>query len=150
VSALFARIHPKAQGEIRGLATSSDPRKKDAAAFIVALIELLKSCPAVRACMFDVVASIDIPSQNGKIERVDIKMIKQLKDIADDQRYHQDAIRRIRDLEHSAAADYRLFYAPRKLVTNGNFYLHVLGLFDRDNAYTQSTLTELTYRYRNP
>lgn len=92
--------------------------------------------------------TVTVSNAAGETQQVDIKLIKSLKDIADDQRYQTDAIRRIRDLTQKPADTYRVFYAQRP-TRKGCFIFQVLGVFHRDEAYSSTTLSELKKRYEN-
>ena len=112
------------------------------------LLDLLEKAPSIRDRILGHHESIIVKNKDGSIERVDIKIIQGLKDIADDPKYLTDAVRRIRDLEHNPVDSYRIFFAPRKS-NSAHFIIQILGVFLRDVAYTPETLKELTRRYES-
>jgi len=91
---------------------------------------------------------ISVKTEAGEWQLLDIKLIQELKDIADDGKYHTDAVRRIRDLTQKPADRYRVFFAPRKS-RSGIFIYQVLGFFHRDIAYEKAALAELKKRYES-
>lgn len=148
MSTLSVKLHPKASAELKALAESSDPTKQLAAAQLLTLMQLIKSHASIRDRLLGHHEDILIRSLDGKLSKIDIKIIKQLQSIAED-KYLTDAIRRIRDVSHRPADNYRVFYVYRKPLTNGTFTCLVLGIFDRNVAYTDQTLNELESRNRN-
>lgn len=123
------------------------PKERTAAAQILALVQLLRSSPTLRARLLSHFDEISVV-ENGQYINVDIKLIKELADIADD-RYQTDAVRRIRDLQNKPADEYRVFFAPRN-TKSPSFCCEVLGVFHRSVAYSQATLNELEQRYNKP
>jgi hypothetical protein len=91
---------------------------------------------------------VTVWKQHSGSQQVDIKLIKSLESIADDFRFHTDAVRRIRDLTNRPADAYRVFYAQRK-TRKGCFVFQVLGVVHRAAAYLPETLQELKKRYEN-
>lgn len=130
------------------MARSADPEEKRAAAQLLRLLELAQSNPGIRERLMTSWETVTVWNAAGDTQQVDIKLIKSLKDIADDSRYHTDAIRRLRDLTNKPADTYRVFYAQRTS-RNGCFVFQVLGVFHRDMAYLPTTLSELKKRYES-
>ncbi|MCB4350240.1 hypothetical protein LA345_41320 (plasmid) [Burkholderia vietnamiensis] len=130
------------------MARSADPEEQRAAAQLMQLLELARSNPGIRERLMGSWETVTVRSAAGETQQVDIKLIKCLKDIADDDRYHTDAIRRIRDLINKPADRYRVFFAQRKS-RNGCFVFQVLGVFHREVAYLPATLNELKKRYES-
>jgi hypothetical protein len=148
LSKLQFRFHPQATADVVALARSPLPEQRNAAAQLLILLELVRSHPGIRDRLLGSNESITVKTAEGAWQTVDIKLIHQLKDIAEDGRYHTDAVRRIRDVTDKPADDYRVFFALRK-PRNGAFVLQVLGFFHRSIAYSPATLTELKKRYES-
>jgi len=148
LSTLKYEIHPRAEEELIALATSGDPEKEFAAAQLIWLLDLVRSHTDIRDRLLTHYQTITVRIEEGEWQQLDIKLIQQLKDIAEDGRYHTDAVRRIRDLTQSPANEYRIFFAPRK-PWHGSFTFQVLGVFERTAAYTDETLAELKKRYES-
>ncbi len=148
MSTLDVLLHPMATAEIRALASSADRMEQKAAAQILQLLNLMRSAPGIRDRLLSQHQSIWV-TQAGSSHQIDIKLIQELKKIADDPRYHTDAVRRVRLLNEKPVDEYRVFFAPRP-TSHGAFQYQVLGVFHRRMAYSAQTLTELKRRYENP
>jgi len=142
------KLHPKASAELKALAESSDPQEQLAAAQLMTLMQLIRSHASIRDRLLAHHEDMWIGAADGNGFKVDIKIIKQLQSIADN-KYLIDAIRRIRDVTHKPADNYRVFYVYRDQLKNGTFACLILGVFDRKIAYTDETLNELKLRYGN-
>lgn len=145
---LKVRLHPCFHAEMLDLKASPRKNEQQAAAQILVLLDLMRSHPGVRERLLEHYQTIDFSSGNG-LERVDIKIIKALRDVADDSKYMTDAVRRIRRLSTHPADDYRVFYAPRN-PSGQAFECEILGVFHRSVAYSPDTLRELQRRYQEP
>lgn len=148
MSKLQLSFHPEATIQITALASSPKEDERKAAAQLLVLLDLVRSHSAIRERLLGHHESIVVKVEGGGWVSVDIKLIQQLKDIAEDDRYFTDAVRRIRDVSDKPADEYRVFFAPRK-PRNGAFVYQVLGFFHRSTAYTTATLTELKKRYES-
>jgi len=105
LSTLKYEIHPLAEGELIALATSGDPEKEFAAAQLIWLLDLVRSHTDIRDRLLTHYQTITVRTEEGEWQQLDIKLIQQLKDIAEDSRYHIDTVRRIRDLTQSPASE---------------------------------------------
>jgi hypothetical protein len=146
---LAVNLHPRAEGELKSLALSDNEAEQEAAAQLIALLDLMRSSVHIydRLCTHH--EEILVRDLAGKLITVNIKIIQSLKDCANDRRYHVDAMRRIRELHQPPGDDYRVFFAPRPS-RRGPIVCEVLGIFHRSEAYSAATLAELKRRYENP
>jgi hypothetical protein len=124
---------------------SGNAQEVKAAAQIVNLLSLVEANAGIRDRLLVTSEAISVV-QNGTYRQVDIKVIIELKNIADDSRFHTDAVRRIRELTYSPVDYYRIFFVQRPS-KGGAFIFQVLGIFERSVAYIPATLAELTRRY---
>ena len=148
MSSLTVNFHPLAEDELEALADSADEVEQDAAAQIFGIIALMRDDPAIGARLcghYEVIQTRDL---DGNRVEVNIKIIQALKDCAND-RFHVDAIRRLRELHQHPGDQYRTFFAPRP-TRHGPHVCEVLGVFHKREAYLPQTLAELRRRYENP
>ena len=148
IVSLVVTYHDEAVKEIEALVDSEDECLQEAAAQILQLIDLVETSPLVRDRILAPYQTITVRKADGSFAQVDIKLIQELKDVANDQNHCTDAVRRIRDLINKPADEYRVFFAPRQSL-KGPHRFQVLGVFHRDSAYTKSTIDELKRRYES-
>lgn len=145
---LHVRLHPGFSAELRLLAKSDQLKDRKAAAQILHLLDLIRSVPGIRDRLLAHYEDIWV-KHDGKIEQVNIRLIQELKKIAEDGRYLTDAVRRIRQQDSHPADEYRVFYVPRS-PTGKAFQCEILGVSHRSVAYTPEVLQELKRRYESP
>lgn len=148
MSSLLIYMHPKAEAEFEAMVASGDENAMLAAAQLMQLLSMAEAVPRIRDRLMGNHEVVNAKISEGKFVQVDIKMILDLKEIACDDKYFTDAVRRIRELDNPPADRYRVFFAPRKNL-NGVFRYQVLGVFARKVAYDKATLDELKNRYEN-
>jgi hypothetical protein len=148
LSTLIVQLDARARAELTALAKSLNPMERKAAAQLLVLLDLVKSNAAIRDRLLTQYETCSV-SIGGSYHQIDIKIIQSLKCIANDEKFHTDAVRRIRDVLAKPGDQYRVFFAPVPSKQAG-FSCRVLGVFHRSIAYEQSTLNELKKRYENP
>ncbi len=142
MSILEWKFNPEASSELRKLAESPVPEERRAAAQIYWLLELMRSNAGIRDRLRGTHETVSVMLPGESIPTsLDIKIIWQLRDIANDSSFHTDAIRRIRMLNSEPVDKYRVFYAMFK---NTGV---ILGVFPRNHAYSEDTISALKTRY---
>lgn len=112
---------------------------------LVEFLRLIETSHAIASRLLTHHEQLSVNNADGKPVTVNIKVIQSWKEDANDARYFTDAIRRIRDIYTSPLNDYRVFFVPR-LDKDGSWY-QLLGIFHKNDAYSESTGAELRRRY---
>lgn len=128
------------------LVKSADALVRKAGQQVLHLLSIIESNMALRdrlLCHHEDRWVVD----NGVRRKISIKIIQSLKDIANDGKYHTDAIRRIRSDLETPVDEYRVFFAPVELQPDGVRTVKILGVYHRSIAYQEQTMAALIKRY---
>lgn len=148
MSKLLIDFHPEASVELAALARSSNEEEQQAAAQLFKLMELVRDHPDIRDRLLVWDEAFVVQDAVGGLQQLNIKIIQELKNIADDGRFHTNAIRRIRELNKKPADEYRVFFSPG-MNRNGALVIQLLGVTHRSKAYLPENMAKLKKRYES-